>query len=77
MKNDWTVAVRIVAVGASHGEDTSITSGLSPDELVVVDGTEKLREGSKVEVRNQNGRPVKDLDALPSGSGMPQQGTRS
>lgn len=77
VKNDGAVAVRIVEVGASHGEDTSITSGLSPDELVVVDGTEKLREGSKVEVRNQNGRPVKGLDALPSGSGMPQQGTRS
>lgn len=77
VKNDGAVAVRIVEVGASHGEDTSITSGLSPDELVVVDGTEKLREGSKVEVRNQNGQPVKGLDALPSGSGMPQQGTRS
>ena len=27
------------------------------EELVVVDGTEKLREGSKVEVRNRNQKP--------------------
>ena len=77
VNNDRTVAVRTVAVGASHGEDTSITSGLSPEELIVVDGTEKLREGSKVEVRNQNDQPVKGPDALPTGSEMPQQGTKS
>lgn len=77
VNNDRTVAVRTVAVGASHGDDTSITSGLSPDELVVVDGTEKLREGSKVEVRKQNDQPIKDLDPLPSGSEVPQQGTKS
>lgn len=77
VNNDRTVAVRTVAVGASHGEDTSITSGLSPDELVVVDGTEKLREGSKIEVRNQNDQPAKGLDVLPTGSELSQQGTRS
>ncbi|BFU89784.1 MAG: multidrug transporter [Nitrospira sp.] len=77
VNNDRTVAVRTVAVGASQDEDTSITSGLSPDELVVVDGTEKLREGSKVEVRNENDQPVKGRGVLPSGSEMPQQGARS
>lgn len=77
VKEDQTVAVRSVAVGAAHGDDASISSGLSPDELVVVDGTEKLREGSKVEIRNQGDKPAKDTDAPPVGADKPQQGRRS
>ncbi|MFO0731187.1 MAG: MdtA/MuxA family multidrug efflux RND transporter periplasmic adaptor subunit [Nitrospiraceae bacterium] len=53
VKDDQTVAVRPVVIGASHAEDTAITSGIAPNEVVVVDGTEKLREGSKVDVRNE------------------------
>jgi multidrug efflux system membrane fusion protein len=77
VKEDQTVAVRSVAVGAAHGDDASISSGLSPDELVVVDGTEKLREGSKVEIRNQGDKPARDTDAPPAGADKPQQGRRS
>jgi multidrug efflux system membrane fusion protein len=57
VKEDKTVAVRPVTVGVAHGDDASVSSGLAPEELVVVDGTEKLREGSKVEVRNRNEKP--------------------
>jgi multidrug efflux system membrane fusion protein len=57
VKEDQTVGVRSVTVGVAHGEEASIDQGLSPDELVVVDGTEKLREGSKVDVRNKSGEP--------------------
>jgi multidrug efflux system membrane fusion protein len=57
VKEDQTVGVRPVTVGVAHGEEASIDQGLSPDELVVVDGTEKLREGSKVDVRNKSGEP--------------------
>ena len=49
---DQTVGVRPVTVGVTHGDQASIEKGVSSDELVVVDGTEKLREGSKVEVRS-------------------------
>ena len=77
VKEDRTVAVRPVAVGASHGDDASISSGLSPEELVVVDGTEKLREGSRVEVRNQGDKPANDTDASPTGVHKPQPGRRS
>jgi multidrug efflux system membrane fusion protein len=56
VKDDQTVGVRPVTVGVTQGDEASIDKGLSPDELVVVDGTEKLREGSKVEVgRGQGG----------------------
>ena len=52
VKSDQTVEVRKVSVGPSQGEDTAINTGLAPEDVVVVDGTEKLREGSKVEVRS-------------------------
>ena len=59
VKDDHTVGVRAVAVGPAHGDETSIETGLAPQELVVIDGTEKLREGSKVDLRSQNGPPPK------------------
>ena len=76
---DRTVGVRPVTVGVSHGEETSIDTGLSPDELVVVDGTEKLREGSKVEVQHQNDSPVPvqgGIDQPSQGAETPRSGAR-
>jgi multidrug efflux system membrane fusion protein len=56
VNTDQTVAVRRVATGVTQGDDTSITAGLSPGELVVVDGADRLREGSPVDVR-RDGAP--------------------
>lgn len=79
VKEDQTVAVRAVGVGAAQGDDLSIDTGLAPDDIVVVDGTEKLREGSKVEVRNQKGAPAKSTDAPvpPAGTDKPKRGASS
>ena len=55
VKTDQTVEVRPVTVGVTHMDEASIETGLSPDEMVVVDGTEKLREGSTVDVKTQTG----------------------
>lgn len=55
VKGDQTVEVRPVTVGVTHLDEASIDKGLTPEEQVVVDGTEKLREGSKVEVRTPGG----------------------
>jgi len=72
------VGVRQVAVGVSHGEESSIDTGLAPEELVVVDGTEKLREGSKVEIQGQNGAPGKGgTDQPPQGAEKPRRGKGS
>jgi multidrug efflux system membrane fusion protein len=73
VKEDKTVAVRPVTVGVLHGEDASINSGLAPNELVVVDGTEKLREGSSVEVRNRKEKPAQN-ETSPA-AGAPPTGT--
>ena len=64
---DQTVAVRAVTLGVSQGEDASIEAGLAAGESVVVDGTEKLREGSKVDLRSPDG-------ATPASQGAPGPG---
>jgi multidrug efflux system membrane fusion protein len=54
VKEDQTVTVRWVKLGPSEGDSISIEEGLSPGEIVVVEGAEKLREGSKVDVQKQS-----------------------
>ena len=50
VKPDHTVESRNVAVKLSEGDDTTIQSGIAAGEMVVVDGVDKLRPGSKVDV---------------------------
>ena len=58
VKADRTVTVRSIAVGEIQGGEASIKTGLSPGELVVVDGADRLREGTRVELRGQSGGPM-------------------
>jgi len=53
VKADKTAEVRPVRAGPSEGDDISIDEGLSPGEIVVVEGADRLREGSKVELQGQ------------------------
>jgi len=55
VKADQTAEMRPVTLGVSQEGNTSITSGLSVGELIVVDGADRLRDGSKVEVKGPNG----------------------
>jgi membrane fusion protein, multidrug efflux system len=84
VKEDQTVGVRPIKLGPAEVEDASVDSGLAPGELVVVDGTEKLREGSKVELRGQNDGAqkendtnIKGIEGTPAGTAMPRKGTRT
>jgi multidrug efflux system membrane fusion protein len=43
--------MRTVKPGVTEGSDMSVDSGLAAGELVVTDGTDKLQNGTKVEVR--------------------------
>jgi multidrug efflux system membrane fusion protein len=45
-----TVSLRPVVLGSSDGGDIAITKGLAPGEVVVTDGVDRLREGTKVEI---------------------------
>ncbi|MCL2636177.1 MAG: efflux RND transporter periplasmic adaptor subunit, partial [Betaproteobacteria bacterium] len=46
---DKTVSLRPVTIGPGEGGRTIIESGLTPGEQVVIDGTDKLREGAPIE----------------------------
>ena len=52
VKADKTASVRPVSPGPSEGDDISI-EGLAPGESVVVEGADRLRDGSKVEIQGQ------------------------
>lgn len=59
VKGEQTAEARPVVLGTAEGNDVSIEKGLSAEELVVVDGMDKLQDGSKVETRtpgNATGR---------------------
>lgn len=80
VKEDKSVSVRPVKVGSTEGETAAIDSGIAAGEMVVTDGTDKLREGAKVEIGERNaaaagapadgaqkrGRRHRDGDASPA-----------
>ena len=68
IKSDNTVTMRTIKLGPTEGDFAAVVSGLTPGEQVVVDGSDKLREGAKVE-------PIgKDTAAAPSDAAHPHQG---
>jgi multidrug efflux system membrane fusion protein len=54
LNQDKTVAMRQIKTGVAQGGDTAVVEGLAVGEQVVVDGAERLREGSKVEVKERD-----------------------
>jgi multidrug efflux system membrane fusion protein len=50
IKPDKTVTIRNIKVGTTEGDQSEITSGLSPGDTTVMTGVDKLQEGSKVAV---------------------------
>ncbi len=51
IKPDNTVEVRKVDLGASEGEVSSVKNGVAAGDRVVVEGADRLQQGSKVRVR--------------------------
>ncbi|MEZ2722343.1 efflux RND transporter periplasmic adaptor subunit [Paenalcaligenes hominis] len=70
VSNDNQVAIRKVTVGLTTDERSLITDGLELGEKVVVEGTDRLREGSQVEPINGtvNGRNGGGSSRTPSAS---------
>jgi multidrug efflux system membrane fusion protein len=50
VKPDSTVTVRQVTIGTTEADQSEVTAGLSPGEVVVMTGVDKLQEGGKVSV---------------------------
>lgn len=51
VKADDTVDLREVEIGPTEGDRTVIENGLSPDDVVVTDGVDKLQRGAKVSTK--------------------------
>jgi multidrug efflux system membrane fusion protein len=49
---------RTVTPAQTSGNDVGITAGIQPGDVVVIDGQDKLQDGSKVEPRTATGGPV-------------------
>jgi multidrug efflux system membrane fusion protein len=74
VKADDTVEIRVVELGVSDGEKQQITNGLQVGDQVVIDGTDRLRDGAKirrpgVNPRATSGPPV--AAAPPDGQANP------
>ena len=48
-----TVTIRQITVGVTEGDQTEITSGVEPGDVLVMTGVDKLQEGSKVNAQVQ------------------------
>jgi multidrug efflux system membrane fusion protein len=64
VNKDETVSVRPLSLGPAEGEKVAVLKGLQPDERVVVDGADKLREGMKVKLITREPTPSSSLNAV-------------
>lgn len=71
VKSDNTVEARLINVAISQGTLTAIGSGISPSEVVVTDGQDKLQNGSRVEAHQQPATGSKPGGALPRSAANP------
>ncbi len=58
VKPDSTVTVRTITLGTTEGDESEVTSGLAPGDVVVMTGVDRLQEGTKVRFQKASGRTV-------------------
>ena len=73
---DNTVAVRNIKLGPLDGQRQAISEGLKPGELVVTDGTDRLRPGSQVEVASARPEIKAPASGPPGGKGGRRRGDK-
>jgi multidrug efflux system membrane fusion protein len=66
---DNTVTMRVPKLGITEGDRVQVLDGLAKDDKVVTDGTDKLREGAKVEVIDPNAQASAHPGATGKGAG--------
>lgn len=54
LNNDNTVSLKPVTIAATLGNETAITADVTPGQQVIVEGTDKLKDGTAVTVLQQN-----------------------
>ena len=58
VKPDKTVQIRRVTLGATEAEKVVVQNNLAANEKVVIEGTDRLHEGSRVDITQQDGQAV-------------------
>jgi multidrug efflux system membrane fusion protein len=81
VKADDTVEIRVVELGATDGEKVQVVKGLQPGDQVVIDGTDRLRDGAKIRrpggpPRAASGPPIANAPDSQQGAGQQQQQRR-
>ena len=59
VKDDSTVTIKRVQLGPVEGDRVAVTSGVTADERVVLEGVDDLTEGARVEVIPEGGQPAR------------------
>jgi multidrug efflux system membrane fusion protein len=67
---DGTVSVRPVTLGVVDGENVGVTAGVTPGQVVVTEGGDRLRDGVPVSVPGATPPPARAADAN-AGPGTP------
>lgn len=68
---DKTVSMRGVETGPTDGTSTVITRGLKPGDTVVVDGADRLSDGSAIEIPAAPNATIAAPSAPPPGQALP------
>lgn len=74
-KADNTADIRPITVAFTQDNLANVASGLSPSEVVITDGQDKLQAGSKIEVRQQRQPGSSQQTPSNTPSGKPGSGT--
>jgi len=56
VKSDNTVQIRPLKLGPTESDRVQVIDGLAANDLVVVDGVDKLRDGASVELIDMSAR---------------------
>lgn len=78
VKSDDTVTAQQVTLGPSSNQRVAVTTGLEPGQMVVIDGTDRLRDGARVRIAGRGPPPAAAPGgpAAPAGERPPGQGPR-
>ena len=70
VKEDNTAEVRNITTTLTEGDEAAVDKGLEPGDMVVIDGIDKLQQGTKVNVELAGGRGLKPVSGEKPGDCM-------
>ncbi len=56
-----TVQVRRVTLGATEGDKVAVINNLAPNEIVVLEGVDRLHEGSQIDIAKKDGQSIAEV----------------